>query len=905
MAKNINTRIILKHDTEANWNKAINFIPNKGEVIIYDIDENFNYERVKIGDGVNNATQLPFINDNYLAKDNIIEYTPVNDYNPATKKYVDDNVENVKNNISWNNLQDKPFEDMPVADFIVHSTLDTPDVNICELNTPILIQDLSEYNISYVTPDVLFDTWTEQNTYYPQCNLIYRLSVYSSAFGKVITTDFIVNNSVRYTLKMLDNKNFKFKYSNQYELVVIKDTSVLNEESLALYPTNGVYFILLKAGSATYVYIKGGIVHSNTINERHVNSSIARKTWVNTQLEAKQDASNLVTEITSESTDIQYPSATAVKDYFDNNTVLKTAPIYSVEETDYTYIQRINLLDLESRVLYAIKVPDTNKTFLSQLIVPCEDGTQRVVVYASNMFYINHHNGNSANLYINDSYYYYYIDYSDISTADNVVVTKVFEYLPCGNNDEYTPTTDYSPATKKYVDDAVSAIDVQADWSVNDPTDKAYIQNRTHYDNTTLSPIFDEQVVEGFIETEEPIWYPSANEQIIEFAEHVKPTIPLYVTSINTNTKPEKNKQYVVTWDGVSYTLNCNYYYSTTTGIIYLGNENYISMLPGGDVPFTIIITSTSVYLATESTDTSHTVSISEKITELHKLDNKYLNIWGDVSEEINVIFDETLSVPEGSVEIEDFMSAMLKVGDIYKISFNDVEYECIAKRDKYNGVYIGCQDLSNHWTFDETIKSSEPFFIATYSPDNWSTFRVAESGLYAIKILHIKKINNTNQINKEYIPNTSDWNQNEEKKSGYIQNRTHWSEYTKIVDDQVVVKYDHANIYPTRPLIAGKTYRVLFNNNEYICTARAWNGGDEDTILIGNGTIYGDGDIGNNEPFSCGYYDIDTMYLVTTSNGTNSLVIYDTEETVHQLDEKYIPDSIARTNDIIQSDWN
>ena len=28
---------------------------------------------------------------NYLAKDNTTEFTPTNDYNPATKKYVDDN----------------------------------------------------------------------------------------------------------------------------------------------------------------------------------------------------------------------------------------------------------------------------------------------------------------------------------------------------------------------------------------------------------------------------------------------------------------------------------------------------------------------------------------------------------------------------------------------------------------------------------------------------------------------------------------------------------------------------------------------------------------------------------------------------------------------------------------------
>lgn len=58
--KNMNTRIIHKHDIEANWEKAINFIPKQGEIIIYDIDTNYNYERFKIGDGVTTVNNLLF-----------------------------------------------------------------------------------------------------------------------------------------------------------------------------------------------------------------------------------------------------------------------------------------------------------------------------------------------------------------------------------------------------------------------------------------------------------------------------------------------------------------------------------------------------------------------------------------------------------------------------------------------------------------------------------------------------------------------------------------------------------------------------------------------------------------------------------------------------------------------------
>lgn len=61
MAEQIKTRIIHKHDLEANWNKATGFIPKQGEIIIYDRDNNYSYERIKIGDGQSYVTSLPFI----------------------------------------------------------------------------------------------------------------------------------------------------------------------------------------------------------------------------------------------------------------------------------------------------------------------------------------------------------------------------------------------------------------------------------------------------------------------------------------------------------------------------------------------------------------------------------------------------------------------------------------------------------------------------------------------------------------------------------------------------------------------------------------------------------------------------------------------------------------------------
>lgn len=59
--KTLNTRIQQKHDIEANWLKATNFIPKAGEIIVYDADAAHPFPRIKIGDDETVVSELPFI----------------------------------------------------------------------------------------------------------------------------------------------------------------------------------------------------------------------------------------------------------------------------------------------------------------------------------------------------------------------------------------------------------------------------------------------------------------------------------------------------------------------------------------------------------------------------------------------------------------------------------------------------------------------------------------------------------------------------------------------------------------------------------------------------------------------------------------------------------------------------
>ena len=52
--------MIHAHDKAYNWEKCVSFIPNAGEIIVYDADEKYSYERFKIGDGKTKLIDLPF-----------------------------------------------------------------------------------------------------------------------------------------------------------------------------------------------------------------------------------------------------------------------------------------------------------------------------------------------------------------------------------------------------------------------------------------------------------------------------------------------------------------------------------------------------------------------------------------------------------------------------------------------------------------------------------------------------------------------------------------------------------------------------------------------------------------------------------------------------------------------------
>lgn len=61
---------IVKVDSEENWNKAINYIPNAFTIIVYSyIDKS---PKVKIGDGIHKVNDLPFLSNKEVNDDMLV-----------------------------------------------------------------------------------------------------------------------------------------------------------------------------------------------------------------------------------------------------------------------------------------------------------------------------------------------------------------------------------------------------------------------------------------------------------------------------------------------------------------------------------------------------------------------------------------------------------------------------------------------------------------------------------------------------------------------------------------------------------------------------------------------------------------------------------------------------------------
>ena len=164
-----------------------------------------------------------------------------------------------------------------------------------------------------------------------------------------------------------------------------------------------------------------------------------------------------------------------------------------------------------------------------------------------------------------------------------------------------------------------------------------------------------------------------------------------------------------------------------------------------------------------------------------------------------------------------------------------------------------------------------------------------------------------------------ADWNQNDETAIDYVKNRTHWIEqgtgvclipaqsFSYPTGESSSTGYRYLTVDSTVELSLDKTYRVVYNGITYEgCKCLA------DFSPAGNIAIVvpvGEGDIPSESVCIAKYsdteYRIDIGFGVifqTDANGNRTIAVYEVSETVHKLNEVFIPDSIARIEDVVNT---
>ena len=137
-----------------------------------------------------------------------------------------------------------------------------------------------------------------------------------------------------------------------------------------------------------------------------------------------------------------------IKKYVDDNTPIKSFPVNPTTKTGAVVV--IN--NITSSGCYALPKRTDGKywTNLILRVMPSDgSGKGKAIMLNGYQNYVFHVNIDTKKIYCDNLRIVYSIGASDDTTDIN---TEPY-FLPTTNTKEYTPTTDYHPATKKYVDD--------------------------------------------------------------------------------------------------------------------------------------------------------------------------------------------------------------------------------------------------------------------------------------------------------------------------------------------------------------------------------------------------------------------------------------------------------------------
>lgn len=349
------------------------------------------------------------------------------------------------------------------------------------------------------------------------------------------------------------------------------------------------------------------------------------------------------------------------------------------------------------------------------------------------------------------------------------------------------------------------------DWEEKNKESLGYIKNKPFY-------ITEEKTKSEFVDI--------IPEDTYEFEEY-----SIYGCNPDIQYKLEIGQTYFVIWDGVEYEFvaydDDGY---TTIGATWSDLENGTAT-----IPFQISSYDDNelyyVTMATSDTSSSHTIRMCHSATIVtpseFRMKSKYLPHfqanWNEEDDtKVGYIQNKpfyldaqkTVIFPKFEYDFSNppfyFIGRVdIKVGNTYIVNFDDVEYECVAFEDE-NYITLGGTD-------------EHKFIIVRLDEDN-CVWQVEEEGTHTIEISELK---DAVVVNDQYVSAfQSNWNENDETKSDYINNRPFYlteekikKRFDKILPETTLEFSEYTNIVDGSvnfELILGETYTVLWNGTVY-----------------------------------------------------------------------------------------
>ena len=199
----------------------------------------------------------------------------------------------------------------------------------------------------------------------------------------------------------------------------------------------------------------------------------------------------------------------------------------------------------------------------------------------------------------------FYIDYKDengtlqrkaLNAKDTETLTGASLSTILNSSDVEIPT---SKAVLDALNEKLDKVDAGSDWNQNDNTKPDYVKNRPFY-------------------TGDPVEMVLVKESTITFAEKDG----TYQANVPSTFEVTVGETYKVYWDGTVYECTCENF----NGELFMGNTSIVGEGSDTGEPFIMVVSNgKGIIICTKDTAASHTFSISGFVTEVVKIDEKYL----------------------------------------------------------------------------------------------------------------------------------------------------------------------------------------------------------------------------------------------------------------------------------------